>query len=111
MFRREVFDACGYLDEEFGIGFGDDDWFCWVVQNNGYRLALVTDIVIPHHHRSTFKEMYQKETIQEMQNRAMSIYKKKVAEKTPPKSRIVADRTNRTNRTRRGRTNIRVRRP
>jgi GT2 family glycosyltransferase len=58
MFNRLIFRVCGYLDEDFGVGFGEDDWYCWNVHRQGYRMALVGDLCIPHHHRSTFKTIY-----------------------------------------------------
>jgi hypothetical protein len=67
MIRRDVFERVGVLDEDFGAGFGDDDHFCWKAQNAGYRLALVQDLVIPHHHRSTFRALMPQEEIRSQQ--------------------------------------------
>ena len=58
MFDRRIFDVCGFLDEDFGVGLGEDDWYCWKVHQAGYRMALVSDLCIPRHHRSTFKALY-----------------------------------------------------
>lgn len=77
MFRSEVFDKVGLLDENFGVGFGDDDDYCMRVRRAGYLMALVQDLVIPHHHRSTFRKIYSEETIKEMQDRAIKKYKEK----------------------------------
>jgi GT2 family glycosyltransferase len=77
MFKREVFQQIGLLDEGFGAGFGDDDWFCHQAKRAGFKLALIRDLVIPHHHRSTFKTLYSTETIREMQDNAMRTFKKK----------------------------------
>lgn len=77
MFKREVFDKVGLLDETFGVGFGDDDDYCRRVLNAGYTMALVQDLVIPHHHRTTFKQLYKTETIQEMQRNAIDHYYEK----------------------------------
>lgn len=74
MFKREVFDRVGLLDENFGIGFGDDDDFCRRTLNAGYSMALVQDLVIPHHHRTTFKTKYSVKTIKEMQRKALDHY-------------------------------------
>ena len=74
MFRRSVIDEVGYLDERFGVGFGDDDDYCHQIKKHGYKLALVQDLVIPHHHRSTFKLLYSAEEIQSMQDRAMDMF-------------------------------------
>ena len=67
MIRRGVVEEVGYLDECFGVGFGDDDDYCHRIKKQGYKLALVQDLLIPHHHRSTFNILYSKEEIQQMQ--------------------------------------------
>lgn len=77
MVRWEVFQRIGLLDEGFGVGFGDDDWFCHQAKRTGFKLALVRDLVIPHHHRSTFKTLYSMETIREMQDNAMRTFRNK----------------------------------
>ncbi len=86
MFRREVFDKVGLLDEDFGVGFGDDDDFSDRMHRAGYRLALVTELVIPHHHRSTFKKLYEKAEIHRMQVAAIDLfYEKRLKRGGPPK--------------------------
>lgn len=77
MFRREVIKKVGLLDENFGVGFGDDDDYCHRVLDAGYKMALVQDLVIPHHHRTTFKQLYDKETIIHMKNNAISQFHEK----------------------------------
>lgn len=76
MFRRDVFEKVGLLDEGFGVGFGDDDDYCRRVLTAGYKMALVQDLVIPHHHRTTFKKIYGGE-VKGMQERARQQYKDK----------------------------------
>jgi len=65
--RREV----GYLDESYGVGFGDDDDYCRRVHDAGYKIALVQDLTIPHHHRTTFNTLYDRQQIAAMQKQAM----------------------------------------
>lgn len=77
MMRREIFDICGYLDEDFGVGFGDDDNYCWRVNKAGYELVFVGDLIVPHHHRSTFNKIYKKEEIKSMQENALKLFKSK----------------------------------
>jgi len=81
MIRRDVIDNVGYLDEDFGVGFADDDDYCRRARLEGYILALVQDLVIPHHHRTTFKEIYGEEKIPEMQRNAISKFLGKYAAK------------------------------
>lgn len=71
MFRREVFDRVGLLDESYGVGLGDDDDFCRRAEAAGFSLALVHSLRIPHHHRSTFRALYTTEEIASMQDAAM----------------------------------------
>ena len=78
MFKTETFKTVGYLDEQISeLGFGDDDDYCRRIHNNKGRLALCQKLVIPHHHRSTFKKLFDDKTIKDMQNEALNNYKKK----------------------------------
>jgi len=77
MIRRDVAHKVGYLDQRFGVGFGDDDDYCYRAHQLGYRLALVRDLVIPHHHRSTFRALYTDRQIQRMQHAALGKYRAK----------------------------------
>ncbi len=78
MFKAEVFVKVGLLDEAFGVGFGDDDHYCWKAQKAGYNLALVKDLEIEHHHRSTFFELYGHEAVREMQTKALDLFRSKI---------------------------------
>jgi len=83
MMKREVLEKVGYLSEDFGVGFGDDDHYCWMAHNAGYRLVLNQNLTIPHHHRSTFKEIYSDEEIEKMQKENLMKYYKKTNQKVP----------------------------
>lgn len=72
MIRRKVIDQIGVLDESFGVGFGDDDMYCHRAIKAGWKLALAQDLVIPHHHRSTFHALYDVATVKEMQEKALA---------------------------------------
>lgn len=54
--KRAVIEKIGYLSEEFGLGFGDDDDYCERAKNAGFKLILRTDVQITHYHRTTFKK-------------------------------------------------------
>jgi GT2 family glycosyltransferase len=77
MIRRDVIQRVGLLDQQFGVGFGDDDDYCYRAQKVGYRLALVLDLLIPHHHRSTFRALYTDHQIRYMQKAALVRYYRK----------------------------------
>lgn len=75
--RREVIEKVGYLDEDFGHGLGDDDWYCLQVQRKGWQLALVQDLVIAHDHRSTFHTLHTEDEVKALQEAALEIFYKK----------------------------------
>ncbi len=77
MIRRDVIETVGVLDQQFGVGFGDDDDYCYRAQRMGFRLALVSDLLIPHHHRSTFRTLYADPEIERMQQEAMDKFRSK----------------------------------
>lgn len=52
---RTVIEKVGLLDEDYGLGFGDDDDYAMRVKMQGYRMFVRADVTIPHHHRTTFK--------------------------------------------------------
>ncbi len=56
--RRAVVEKIGYLSEEFGVGFADDDDYCVRARAAGFSLALTHDCIVLHHHRATFTAVY-----------------------------------------------------
>jgi GT2 family glycosyltransferase len=77
MISRRCLDAVGLLDEDFGVGFGDDDNYCLRAERAGFRLALVRSLMIPHAHRTTFSEVYGAEAIPAMQEKALELFHQK----------------------------------
>ncbi len=77
MIDRAVIDEVGVLDEDFGVGFGDDDELCARARRAGFTLVLQQDLEIAHRHRSTFKELYTPEQIRAMQAGAMALFRTK----------------------------------
>lgn len=57
MIRREVIVDVGYLSEEWGIGWGDDDDYCARAQLAGWKLAVRTDVEVLHHGGTSFNAM------------------------------------------------------
>jgi GT2 family glycosyltransferase len=53
-FRKDIFDKIGKLDEDFGVGLGDDDEFCFRLRANKYRCLLHLKTFVYHWHRTTF---------------------------------------------------------
>ena len=56
-FRKEVLDEVGPLDEDFGMGLGDDDEYCYRLRAHGYRLMLSLGAFVFHWHRTTFTSL------------------------------------------------------
>jgi GT2 family glycosyltransferase len=55
LIRREVLDKIGVLDEQFGIGFFEDDDLCVRAREAGYRLAVAQGVFIHHFGSRTFR--------------------------------------------------------
>lgn len=87
MFQREVIQKVGLLDEDYGLGFGDDDDYCDRIHKKGLRLAWVTGLTIPHHHRTTFRTMFKESEIKRMQTHGMALFKNKVARREVEKGK------------------------
>lgn len=77
MIKRQVLEQLGGLDEDFGVGFGDDDMYCLRAHRAGWRMALVSNLLIPHHHRSTFHTLYGVHQTLEMQSQALDKFQEK----------------------------------
>ncbi|MEN6441327.1 MAG: glycosyltransferase family 2 protein [Syntrophobacter sp.] len=54
-FRRELFDRLGPLDEDFGLGFWEDDDYCARALKAGYRLVCVEDVFVYHRGGGSFE--------------------------------------------------------
>lgn len=54
LIRREVIVDVGYLSEEWGLGWGDDDDYCARAQLAGWKLAVRTDVEVLHHGGRSF---------------------------------------------------------
>lgn len=77
MLSRLAIEKVGVLDESFGVGFGDDDMYCHQAHRAGFEIVLQQDLRIKHHHRSTFREIYQPSEIQSMQETALAHFRSK----------------------------------
>jgi GT2 family glycosyltransferase len=92
MMDRRVLDVVGYLDEDFGLGFGDDDDYCDRVHRAGLGIAFVGGLTIPHRHRSTFRSLFPNSKIEGLLKGAweLALGKKarRIRESSPPGQRI-----------------------
>lgn len=73
MIRRDVIDKIGFLNEQFGVGLGDDDDYCQRAQAAGYDLCYVGDLVIFHYHKMTFRSLYSDQELRSMTRRAQRL--------------------------------------
>ena len=77
MFKRQIFNEIGLLDEIFKTGFGDDDDMCKRITNAGYNLAFVPSSYVLHHHRTTFKSVFGVDEVERMQEQNLQLFKQK----------------------------------
>ena len=55
LFKREVFERIGYLDERFGVGFFEDDDFCLRARDAGFLCLIARQVYIHHYGSQTFR--------------------------------------------------------
>lgn len=77
LIRKKCLDKVGLLDQHFGVGFGDDDDWCYRCHQAGWQLVFVRDSFVRHHHRTTFKSLYSDAQIYQMQTRALKKLQRK----------------------------------
>ncbi|OPA80159.1 glycosyl transferase family 2 [Paenibacillus selenitireducens] len=49
LFKREVMERIGYLDEQFSPGHYEDDDYCYRARMHGYHLLICGDTYVHHH--------------------------------------------------------------
>jgi GT2 family glycosyltransferase len=81
VFRTEAFKELGYLDTQYGLGYGDDDDFCRRMYDNGWWVAVALGSYIFHNHRTTFKSMFSEKEIKDIKRKNIAMYDKKFGEK------------------------------
>ena len=59
--RREVIDAIGLLDENFGVGMFEDDDYCIRAQAAGFELMVTEGVFIYHKGSASFSQLGTKE--------------------------------------------------
>ena len=77
MIDRKVMETIGLLDEDFGVGLGDDDNYCYRAQAAGFDLCYLGDLTIQHHHRTTFWQLYSQEQVAALARQAEAMLVKK----------------------------------
>ena len=55
LFKQEVLNKVGYLDEIFGIGNFEDDDYCRRIKKAGFKMAYTEGVFVHHHGSTTFR--------------------------------------------------------
>ncbi len=55
--RREVYARIGELDEQFGMGFFEDDDYCRRVEQAGLEVYCAQDVFVHHHLSASFDSL------------------------------------------------------
>ncbi|WP_410514168.1 glycosyltransferase family 2 protein [Paenibacillus sp. BR2-3] len=58
LFKREVLDKVGLLDERFSPGHYEDDDYCFRARLHGYRLLIAGDTLVHHEGSASFKQVF-----------------------------------------------------
>ncbi len=82
MMNRSVYDKIGGLDEQFGIGFFEDDDYCRRVEMIGLRMVCADDVFIHHHLSASFDKLKQS-VRQKLFETNKALYEKKWGEWLP----------------------------
>lgn len=77
MFRRDVLQKVGSLSEDFGVGLGDDDEFCYRIRKAGFKIAVHLGAYVTHTGRATFKAAFTDTQIHAMKTAALKKLKEK----------------------------------
>lgn len=83
---RAVLDEVGLLDEDFGIGFFEDDDYCHRVRSAGYQIGIAENVFV-HHHLSASFDMLGTEERDAIFRRNKQIFEKKWGEWKPHRYR------------------------
>lgn len=77
MLKKEAIERVGLLDEQFGVGLGDDDDYCRRLHLSGYRIALAEQCYIYHAHRTTFNLLYSADELDELTEKGLELFRSK----------------------------------
>ncbi len=66
LIKKELILDVGYLSEDFGVGFADDDDYSIRAMKKGWKLCIAKGVFVFHNHRTTFKKIYTEGEILEM---------------------------------------------
>lgn len=76
LFKRELMDKIGVLDERFSPGHYEDDDYCYRARLAGYKLMIVKDAFVFHYGSASFSKIGEEEV-----NRLIAINREKFIQK------------------------------
>ncbi|HEY2492460.1 MAG TPA: glycosyltransferase family 2 protein [Paenibacillus sp.] len=74
LFKREVLNRVGLLDEAFSPGHYEDDDYCFRARSRGYRLLVCRDVLLYHEGSVSFKASYAPEEIEALVDRNYQLF-------------------------------------
>lgn len=89
--RRPTYEKVGPLDEQFGVGFFEDDDYCRRVEAAGLRVVCADDVFV-HHHLSASFDALKAEKKRELFERNKALYEAKWGPWTPHRYRARPER-------------------
>jgi O-antigen biosynthesis protein len=57
MLPRKVYEQCGGLCEDYGLGFFEDDDYCRRVEEHGLQIRCAQDVFVHHHLSASFSKL------------------------------------------------------
>lgn len=84
--RRDVFEAVGWLDEQFGLGMFEDDDYSYRVRAEGYRVVCARDTFVHHFGQAAFKKLMTSGEYDQLWKTNQAYFESKWGRWTPHKS-------------------------
>jgi len=88
MMPRKVFESVGFICEDYGRGWFEDDDYCRRAEKIGYTMACAEDVFVHHEHSASFNVLPSQERIQ-LFERNKAIYEEKWGKWIPHQSRSI----------------------
>jgi GT2 family glycosyltransferase/glycosyltransferase involved in cell wall biosynthesis len=82
MLSRRAYEAVGPMDEQFGVGFFEDDDYCMRLHAAGFDVRCAEDVFVHHHLSASFNKL-KAETKQALFDRNRALYEQKWGTWTP----------------------------
>ena len=82
MLTRKAYDVVGPMDEQFGVGFFEDDDYCMRLHAEGFDVRCCEDVFVHHHLSASFNKL-KVEAKQALFDRNRALYEQKWGAWTP----------------------------